>query len=314
MGTSEPGRPPRPSGEVETVDRPSDGGHPFKLGLALGGGGARGLAHIGVLKVLEENGILADVVSGASMGGVVAIGWAAGVSPTEMERIARQTSVVGLLGRDRTGLAVAGTHKIVDLIGSLAKVPDMESLPRPCVVVAVDAYSGEEVIISQGPVPRAVQATIAIPGLFSPVLDGERILVDGGVIDPVPVAAAYELGATAVIAVDVSPERDRALTTAAPLGFIPKPLASSTTLLRLLGRERLLDLMIKSSEIQAAEIARLKLAQTPPTVLIRPRLGDVRTDQFDRGEVCIKAGEEAARAALPVLLRLRESRTSGEVG
>ena len=274
------------------------------LGIALGGGGARGLAHIGVLKVVEEVGLDVRVVTGTSMGGVIAIAWAAGVSASEIEAVARRVRVLSLLGRDRTGLGVVGTDKVAALVAKVVGKRNLEDLPRRCAVVAADVAAGEPVVIDRGPVERAVQATIAIPGLFSPVREGERLLVDGGIVEPVPVATALALGAQKVIAVDVTPDRSCPLLAAPGTGLVPKPLASSLVLLRLLGRQGLVDVVVKAFDIQAAELARAHLERTKPEVLIRPALSGLRPDQFDEATATIAAGEAAARAAAPELARL----------
>ena len=269
--------------------------------LALGGGGARGLAHIGVLKVLEAAGIEPEIVTGTSMGGLIALAWGAGMKAEEMEDLARRTHIARLFTIDKTGLAVAGTERIGALAKRLADGRTMEELPRRCAVVAVDIISGQRVTISTGPVDRAVCATIAIPALFSPVVEGDRILVDGGILEPVPVEAAYHLGGRRVIAVDVGPDRGRPLAPDAFLAMVPRQIASSLVFLRFFGRSRILDLLLKSIEVQSRELLDLRLAAVPPAVLIRPSVGHVPMDRFERVEVCIAAGEEAARAALPSL-------------
>ncbi len=277
------------------------------LGLALGGGGARGLAHIGVLKVLEEAGIEVDFVTGTSMGGLVALAWGAGMPAAAMEELARRTQVMRLFTLDKTGLALAGTEKVGALASRIAGVPNLEDLPRRCAVVAVDINSGARVTIASGSVEKAVCATIAIPGVLSPVPDGDRMLVDGGILEPIPVQAAYELGARRVVAVDVTPNRDRPLAPDAFHGMVPRQVASSLAFLRLFGRSRHIDVIVKSTEVQSRELLEMRLAAVPPTLLIRPEVGLVLTDQFHRVEECIAAGEEAARAALPALLGKRSA-------
>jgi NTE family protein len=275
------------------------------LGVALGGGGARGLAHIGVLKVLEEAGVEVDFVTGTSMGGLVALAWGAGMPAAAMEELAKRTQVMRLFTLDKTGLALAGTEKVGALAVRIAGVPNMEDLPRRCAVIAVDINAGVRVTIASGPVEKAVCATIAMPGVLSPVADGERMLVDGGILEPIPVQAAYELGARRVLAVDVTPQRDRPLAPDAFRGMVPPQVASSLGFLRLFGRSRHVDLIVKSVEVQSREVLDMRLAAVPPTWLIRPEVGLVLTDQFHRVEECVAAGERAARAALPALLGSR---------
>ena len=275
------------------------------IGLALGGGGARGLAHIGVLRVLEESGLPIEVVAGTSMGGLIGIAWAAGVPAAEMERLARSVRVLSLLGRDRTGLALASTDKVAAFVTKVVGKRNLEDLPRRCAVVALDIVSGRRLVIDRGPVERALQATIAIPGLLSPVCEGNVVLIDGGVIDPVPVGVAASLGARQIIAVDVCPAPDRPLVAQARSDLLPAPVASSLALLRLVGRGRIFDLLVKSFEVQSAEIARLQLRKSRPAVWIKPEVGRWRTDQFgDAAAACIAAGEAATRAHTAALRRL----------
>ncbi|MHB1132886.1 MAG: patatin-like phospholipase family protein [Chloroflexota bacterium] len=272
-----------------------------RLGLALGGGGARGLAHIGVLKVFEEAGIGVDLAVGSSIGGVIALAWAAGLTQRQMSELVLSTPVASLLGRDHTGLGLSGTERVGALAESVAGRQNIEDLPRRGAVVVTDLSAGKRVVLASGSIATAVRATIAIPGLFSPVVLGGRVLVDGGILEPIPMEAARQMGATRVVAVNVGPARGRALAAGAPLGLVPRPLASAPLLRRLLARWRLLDVAIKALEVQSLEIAEMRVAAAHPWLVLHPDVGDVRLDEFERAQECIDAGEAAARAALPVL-------------
>lgn len=265
------------------------------------------MAHLGVLRVLEEYGIRPAYVAGSSIGGIIAIGIAAGMTSHEMTETVRRVKVPRLLGRDRTGLGLVGTDKIGAFVARVAGKQRLEDLDIPCVVTATDIIAGELVVIDRGPIARAVQATIAMPGIFSPVCSGERVFIDGGILEPVPVAAAWGLGAAAVVGVDVSPRRDRPLIPEPGLQLVPRFMASPMAVLRLLGHQQVVDVLVKTFEVQSAEIARYRMAETPPTVFINPEIGEVRMDQFEHLDACIAAGEAAARAVLPQLLALKQA-------
>ncbi|MHB1004150.1 MAG: patatin-like phospholipase family protein [Chloroflexota bacterium] len=277
---------------------------PPRVGLALGGGGARGLAHVGVLKVFEEHGLQVDVIAGTSMGGLVAVAAAGGVTVADMLAIAGRTRVMRLLGRDRTGLALANTDRVGAMIAAAVGVGRLEDLALPCAVVAADAVTGERVVIDTGSVARAVQATIAIPGVLSPICEGKRILIDGGVVEPVPVKTARALGATVVIAVNVSADPHRPLRDALGAGVVPPRLVNSLRVLHALGPQRMIDILVKAYEIQGAQLASAQLELDPPAIVIRPNLEGMTADRFEAAGNIIAAGEAAARAALPEIMRV----------
>ena len=179
------------------------------IGLALGGGGARGLAHIGVLKVLEEEGISADCLAGTSMGGIIAAAYAAGLSVTELETEALRLANLSHLARLMTWTPpwqrlLGGNRARRYFTKVLGEDLSFDTLHLPLALTAVDLVRGQEVILREGPVIDAILATAAIPGAFAPVeMNGYR-LVDGGVLNNVPADVARQLGATVIIAVDVA--------------------------------------------------------------------------------------------------------------
>ena len=180
-----------------------------KIGLALGGGGARGLAHIGVLEVLERESIPIDMMAGTSMGGIITALYACGFSPEQMQEIALQLADMrnllrfldltpperGLIRTDRIRAYLA------ELVGKDRRIED---LSLPIALAAVDLYSKQAVYLTQGNLVEACMATSAVPGLFPPVPFGNYLLVDGGVLDNVPAKALRHLGAEYLIAVDVN--------------------------------------------------------------------------------------------------------------
>ncbi|MBC8264719.1 MAG: patatin-like phospholipase family protein [Anaerolineales bacterium] len=176
-----------------------------KVGLALGGGSVRGAAHLGVLEVLEQEGIRPDYVAGVSAGSVVGAVYCAGLDLDEMKRLASdlQWRKLGRVTRPRLGFFDGKPLEgyLEEVIGP----HQFEDLEIPFAAVAVDIVRGELVVLSEGPVAPAVRASCAIPGIFTPVERGEQMLVDGGVLNNLPVSVAREMGADYVIAVDLLP-------------------------------------------------------------------------------------------------------------
>jgi len=186
-----------------------------RLGLVLGGGGARGLAHIGVLRVLERERIPVACVAGTSMGGLIGALYAAGVAiervEAEVVRLSRVTEQMRLVDFELSaaGLSVRGRriyNMLAELLGEELTFADLR---LPLAMVSVDVRTGRPVTLQGGLVIDAVRATISIPGIFTPVDLGDYRLVDGGVLDNVPVDVAHALGATHTVAVDVLPSYSR---------------------------------------------------------------------------------------------------------
>ncbi len=178
----------------------------LKIGLALGSGAARGLAHIGVLKVLEKEKIPIDLIAGTSMGALVGGAYAVGMSVDEMEKIAMEVDWKRL-GRlmdfviPRAGFI--NGKKVKTFIKTLVKNKKIEELKIPFATVATDIETGEEVVIQQGSIVEAIRASASIPGIFTPVRNGGKILVDGGLVNPIPISVVKKMGAGIIIAVNV---------------------------------------------------------------------------------------------------------------
>jgi len=175
-----------------------------KIGLALGSGASRGFAHIGVLQVMEEIGLIPDYIAGSSMGSIIGALYASGMTPKMMEGIAMNmdAKLCYDLGLSRRGF-IQG-KKVEELIKMLTRDMDFKDLKIPLAVTAVDLITNERVIIREGKVYKGVRASISIPGIFQPVIDGDRVLVDGGILERVPVNVVREMGADVVIGVDVA--------------------------------------------------------------------------------------------------------------
>lgn len=268
--------------------------------LALGGGGSKGNAHIGVLRVLEREGFRIRAVAGTSAGGMAASAYAAGYSPDELEKVmceVDQRSLFGFhFGDEPSLLGVVGIAQVMKDLLDDRTFPDLRI---PCALVAVDLQSGKKVILQEGRVLDAVLATIAIPGIFPPKKWGDHLLVDGGVLDPVPVSVARGISPfhnLPVIAVTL---------TSAPThhGFVPhigpkavEPILSRIARLRL---SKAFDIFLHSIDIGVSSITEMRLQLDAPDVLIRPEVANI--GYLDHVNVCdvVRLGEEATEAVLP---------------
>jgi NTE family protein len=218
-----------------------------KIGLALGSGAARGLAHIGVLKALIEEGISINMIAGSSMGALVGAYFARYKKIAEFEELVLETDWKKLLGMADFNLALMFKgfihgQKVKELLRAIIGDIEFKDLKIPLAVVATDVNTGEEVIIKEGSVIDAVRASISIPGIFMPVKYGRRFLIDGGVVNPVPADVVRNMGATFVIACNVI-QRSKRIRTRKPtkkqkisFGSISNSQAKRKTLSSLSGR------------------------------------------------------------------------------
>src|SRR5688572_162626 len=286
-----------------------------RIGVALSGGGARGLAHIGVLKVLEELRVPVHCVTGTSMGAVVGGTFASGVPPERMQETVDKTDwnevftdrpprgeisirrkaddyktlFAPEFGVNKDGLALpkgllAGVSieaYFRSLTGSAAGITDFRSLPVPFRAVAADIVTGDAVIIESGSVSQAMRASMSVPGAMSPVEINGKLLVDGGIANNLPIDEARKLCADVVIAVNIStpPLKREEITSA---------LSVSLQLVNLLGKATV-DAQLKDMR--------------PGDVLIAPELGDISSGSFERSKDAIRIGEEATRAVADSLKR-----------
>ncbi|RAL26472.1 patatin-like phospholipase family protein [Thermoflavimicrobium daqui] len=250
-----------------------------KIGLALGSGSARGLAHIGVLKVLKQAGVPIDFVAGSSMGGFIGVLFANGIDPEMMENLAIHLKRKHLLDLTVPGFGFISGDKIKDLIYLLTHRKNLEQLKIPTAVVATDLLTGEKVVFKSGSVADAVRASISIPGVFTPVINERQILVDGGVVDRVPISTVREMGADIVIAVDVLPQ-------------INQPARI----------KNIVDVIMQSLEIMERRIFDQQLLSAD--VLIQPDVSEISPASFNRVEECVQKGEEAAKAELEKIRKL----------
>ena len=297
------------------------------IGLALSSGGPRGAAHTGVLKVLEEHHIPIDVIAGTSMGAMVGGVYAAGVSIERIEEEWLKTDIVRMAKNFLPTFPLHGWSSggnIYRALQSLVGDARIEELPLKFAAVATDIETGEEMVIQEGLLVDAIRASSSVPGLFVPAEHEGRFLVDGGLVNPLPVDVTRRLGADIVIAVDVGyyPRRierqpgpgitERAIKFIEEKfgGLIPEgwiePLKGPT------GEEReelrrsapgVISILILSSIILQRKIVELHLKNSPPDVLIRPKLAE-NPPRYYSAKGGIVAGEAAAREALEGIERL----------
>ena len=289
-----------------------------KLGLALGSGGARGSAHVGVLKVLEEEGLSPDVIVGTSMGAEIGGAYAAGVGVEKLSTI-WQSMTFGKVAKvllptiPWSGWSSGG--EVLRTLRTLVEDASIEDLPISFAAVATDLQTGLPYRITSGPLAEAVRASVSVPGLFTPVwLDG-HLLIDGGVSDPLPVDVAKELGADVVVAVDVLVCPDEGHISGIPvpeyreriLGIVKKMEGSDGN-----GRgtrrfyPSVFTVLFQMSTVFQKRICDLSLQVHVPDVLIRPDFAEPPPCYSDVRDG-IQAGETAARAALPAIERALRS-------
>jgi len=274
-----------------------------EITLALGGGGIRGVAHIGVVRVLVSHGFIITAIAGTSAGGILGAAFAAGFNSHEIENIANNFAEKPSFKRhssDRPSLlGVDGIHKILlELLGEKT----IEELPIPFVTTAVSIDAGKEIIISKGKVVDAVLATIAIPGVLPSQEIGGKILMDGGVLDPVPVKAARWLNPSLpVVAVVLNKKPDNFQNSPNHLPFtipVPSTIVEQFSKLRLV---EALAIFTKSSEVSSNKLSDLNLIIDQPDVTIAPLVGQYNLLDKVNASDLVRAGEIAAEEMIPLL-------------
>lgn len=255
-----------------------------RVGLALSGGAARGIAHVGVLRVLAEHKIPIDFVAGTSAGSLVASALAAGLSLAKIEAMARSLRWrdVGRMTLSRLG--IQSNARMEEFARAHLPVTRFEDLKIPLAIVATDLHNGSAVVMSgEGDIAFAIRASCALPGWYVPVTDDRgRQLVDGGLVANVPTAATRSLGADIVIAVDVNTEGAK---------FIGPP-------------QSIVGVILQAMLVIQRTAAQHQLQDAD--VVIRPRVGHLRWDEMTRADEFIAAGEEATRATIERIKRLIE--------
>jgi NTE family protein len=259
----------------------------------LGGGAARGMAHIGVLDVLEREGISIDMIAGTSIGGMVGAFRARGKDSSAMREVALKLNVMKMLSLadltlPRSGLL--GGKAVINLLQkTMGNDVDFEELPIPLALVATDIITGEEVVIDRGSVLDGVRATISIPGIFTVAKWQGRYLVDGGLVNPVPVSVLKTMGADFIIAVNVMPD-----------------VGADARHLKQAGKKKLKEPNIFNVILQSLYIGTYIIAKASiegADIIITPDTIHIHPGDFHRARECIEQGEIAAREAMPEIKR-----------
>jgi NTE family protein len=258
--------------------------HPPKLALALGGGAARGFAHVGVIQVLEEAGIKPDMVVGTSAGSVVAALYASGKNAEQLKSVAQTMEEASIADWKLpiTGRGVLQGDALARYMTSQIGGKRFEDLKIPLGVVATDLKTGQGVLFQRGDVATAVRASSAVPAVFEPVRIGNREFVDGGLVSPVPVRYARQMGADIIVAVDIS----------------SVPEGNST--------ESLLKVLLQTFSIMSKSINDFELKDAD--IVVRPDLAGIGSANFSARQHSIEAGRQAMLQALPKLKAALQAR------
>jgi NTE family protein len=290
------------------------------IGLALGGGSARGWAHIGILHKLDELGIRPQVVVGTSIGAVVGGAWAAGRLP-ELEAFARgitKRSMLGMMDFRIVGSGLLSGDRLRKQLEERFHGQLIEDLPTKFAAIATELKTGHEVWLTRGPISDAMRASYALPGIFVPVHTGGRWLMDGALSNPVPVSVARALGAEIVIAVNLHTDvlgragvvhehggegRQNNDIASGP-GILAPVHGMANLVMRQFGAggaddrpeaPGILSVMLDAFNVTQDRIARSRLAGDPPDVTVAPKIGGIGLSEFHRAEEAIRAGESAAQ-------------------
>lgn len=292
------------------------------IGLALGGGMARGFAHIGVLKCLDRHGIKPAILAGTSIGSVVGAAYLVGKLQVleDWALSLNRLKILSYLDIRVRSAGMIGGSRLNNLLFEHFKETMMEDLPIPFVTVAADLKTGHEVWIRRGELMKAMTASFALPGVFPPVERNGRLLVDGALVNPVPVAACQALGARMTIGVDL--HADIIGKAAKPgqkyqtvAGFDPfsdqdvppeeQQKINSSLTRRLFRREQnspsLFGVMISSLGIMQDRMTRSRLAADPPDIHIKPLIGHIGLLEFERAKELIALGDEVCERNIPTI-------------
>ena len=291
----------------------------MSVGLAVGGGAAFGIAHVGLLKVFEDNDIPIDLIAGTSMGSIIAVGHAAGISPDTMldisDRLGTKPTTLSVLDLTLAGSGLlAGDRAIAIFAPYLGPIERFEELCIPCRVVATDIETGERVTIGDGSLIDACRASCSVPVVWVPAQRGERTLVDGALVDPVPAEVVLEMGADVCIAVNAVPGPKKGVTNVltklwrrvtahGPLSDIGRSHRTPNSM----------DIFMNTMRIMQHELGKFRAA--PADLTITPNLSDFAWVEFYKTKELIERGAEAAEEALPQIRSLlAERRTKGVPG
>ncbi|MET3653902.1 patatin-like phospholipase family protein [Dyella japonica] len=267
FGSTKPTPPPAPIAPPPVVK--------LRIGLALGGGAAKGFAHIGVIKMLEAHGIRPDVVAGTSAGSVVGALYASGMDPFQLQETAISLDQASIRDVRLFSGGVVQGQKLQDYVNQQVKNRPLDKLSVPFAAVATQLETGQRTVFVRGNTGQAVRASSSVPGVFEPVEINGKHFVDGGVVSPVPVDAARQLGADVVIAVDISSK------------------ASGTN------PQGMINIVGQSISIMGQKLGEQELARAD--IVIRPKVNQIGAADFEQKDQAIMEGERAALAAMPAI-------------
>jgi NTE family protein len=259
------------------------------IGLALGGGFARGFAHLGVLQVLEQNHIPIACIAGSSVGSILGAAYASGAPLARIIATCRTLRFRDIGSWRVSRLGLASNHRLGDLIARVFESKHFEDLQIPMAVVATDLNTGEPVVLTHGNLVDAIRASCAFPGLFEPVKIGTRCLADGGLVAPVPTRAARDLGAEFVLGVSV--------------GIQDGDRGSPTNIFEVVTRA-----------VSAAQKHQLEVWERHANLVLRPDVQSFAWDAFGRADEAIEAGAAVARRALPRIRKYLDRSEAGSNG
>lgn len=292
-----------------------------RIGIALGGGAARGWAHIGVLHALRRHGVVPDVIAGTSMGALVGAAWVSQrlEALEHWARRLRWPDVVTLLDIRFAGGGLIAGERLIGRLGEWIPGTEIADCRQPYGAIATDLETGNEVWLREGSLLDAVHASIALPGLFTPFRMDGRWLVDGGLVNPVPVSICRAMGADIIIAVDLNADlmERHPISARAAQGQGEEEAGvaawAKTMFDQILGREpsespelpSLIEVLARTVNIMSARITRSRMAGDPPDILITPRLARIGLLEFHRAEEAIAEGESAVAQMADELGRIR---------
>ncbi|MFQ6083059.1 MAG: patatin-like phospholipase family protein [Candidatus Aminicenantia bacterium] len=312
-----------------------------KIGLALGSGAARGLSHIGVLKILEKYQIPIDIVTGASMGAFIGGAYASGIKVSIMEEIALNTNWKLMAKMFSPTISFSGFvdgKRIKEFLETVIGNRNIEELDKKFACIATDILTGEEIVIDHGSLVEAIRASISIPAIFTPVYHRNRFLVDGGIVNPVPVDTAKKMGADIVIAVNVIPPTPSILkkekmrkekiikrkeeinsqkVNTAVADYIKDKidsLVSFSKISEIFKKEEkkrysppnLINILLNTINIFEEEIIKLRLEKDKPDFFIEPNTSNINSREFYKAKEAIRVGEEAAKKVILEIKKFTE--------
>ena len=265
---------------------------PVKVGLALSGGGSRGMAHIGVIKVLVKNGIPINFISGASAGAMIGGIFASGTSIDEIENAVikmKNRDIARLIDPGRPSFGFVKGNKLMKFISQLLKEKNIENFKIPFAAVATDILTGDEIIFDKGDAVSAIRASISFPGVFSPVKFEQTFLVDGGVVNPLPVDVVQDMGADVIIGVSVLGQPET------KIDLKKQNIASSQVIINTI---RILEKKIVDLKFQKVKDRNI--------VILKPKVGNISTFSMSSKSLlqAIKEGEKEANEKIDDIIKL----------